>query len=544
MSSSIWRNLASLAGVLVLAMGAFAQETPPTEPTEPDEEEIEIPVRWNSITVGYSTWRAGGSRVRMGQFGRVPEGLTLAELKYTNPIDDSHPYWHLTWRGTPGQDTYGSGMIGLNNGQTILKGSVLKRSYFAEPSWVPTGDSEDRVGTLSVSHAIAPNVGAFVSYRSDDRSQRYVPPKQAGRVRSRTVGGGVEGRFGPVQAGVAVTDRRTFDDTGRQPATLQRGISAHVSGQLGSALSLEGAAGYTRIEQAGRPSGGVRTMAIAGSLDLGPLTSLQFHAGRDDLDLGDIVRNAYVRQRFTSSARLHHRLGTWGLQLGFKHREDERVRADRTFVDVPKWNTYDARLSGRLNNGIRVTVRGTWDDLTASARPTGTDPRQLWWDDRAMGQIKLDGGNDAFTGYATYTHRFRQNKQRNVEVSWQNFAVGASYQVSPTLLGHFEWSYDAVRATGASEGTNDTLDLFFPNSMSLAVGLDWVPSEKYSLSANLNHFATNNWRGTHVTLQYRRRISADHSLDIIVAPWRFEDRLYGQTGFETTFFGVRYTVKF
>lgn len=302
MSSTIWRNLASLAGVLVLAMGAYAQETPPTEP---DEEEIEIPVRWNSISVGYTTWRAGGSRVRMGQFGRVPEGVTLAELKYINPIDESHPYWHLTWRGTPGQDTYGQGMIGLNNGQTILKGSVLKRSYFSDPSWVPTGDSEDRLGTISVSHAIAPNVGAFISHRSDDRSQRYVPPKEAGRMRSRTVGGGVEGRFGPVQAGINITDRRTFDDTGRQPATLQRGISAHIAGQLGDALSLQGSAGYTRIEQAGRPSGGVRTAAIAGSLDLGPLTTLQFHAGRDDLDLGNISPTALHDERTASPSARH-----------------------------------------------------------------------------------------------------------------------------------------------------------------------------------------------------------------------------------------------
>jgi predicted porin len=543
MSQTTLRNLASLAGVLVLAMGAWAQETTPTEEPE-EQEEVEIPVRYNSLTFGYSTWKASGNRFRMGQFARVPEGLTLAELKYMSPGGEGHPYYSLVWRGTPGQDSYGSGLVYLNSGLTAIRGSVQERQYYAEPSWVPTARSRDKVGTISVEHAIAPNIGAFVSYRSDDRSQSYVPPKATGRVRSRTVAGGLEGRFGPIQAGVNITDRRTFDDTGRQPATLQRRIEAHIAGTLGDRLSLQGAAGYTRIEQAGRPSGNVRTLAMAGYVDLGPATSLQFNAGRDEFDIRNMVQNAYTRKRFNSGLKLNHQLGSWNLQLGFRHREAERVRTDRTFVDVPKWNTYDARLSGRLNNGIRVTLRGNWEDMTASARIAGADPRQMLWDDKAMGQIKLDGGNELFTGYASYTYRFRQNKQRGVDVGWQNIALGGSYQFAPSLLGYAEWSYDAIRAKGASEGTSDTLDTFFPNSTAFSMGLDWVRNERETLSASLNTFGTNNWSGTQLTLQYRRQISADHSLDLVVAPWRFSDRLYGLTGYETTFLGVRYTVKF
>lgn len=538
------RNLASLAGILVLTVSAWAQETPPAEEPTKESEEIEIPVKWNSISVGYYTWKASGSRIRMGQHGRVPEGVTLAELKYLNPVGEGHPYYSFLWRGNPGRNAAGEGVVILEGGQTILRASVRDRQYYAEPSWVPTTPSQDKLGTISVEHQIKPNIGAFVSYQSADRGQRYVAPKESGHQRSRAVAGGVEGRIGGLQAGLTVTDRRTFDDTGRQPATLQRGVEGRLAGEIGNRLSLQGAMGYTRIEQAGRPSGGVRTMAMAGQLDLGPRTYLQFNAGRDDLDIGQLTANAYVRQRFNSGVRLNHRLGDWALQFGFRHRETERVRDDRSFVDVPKWNTYDARLSGRLNNGIRVTLRGTWDDMTATARATGVDTRQLWWDDKAMGQIKLDGGNDVFTGYAAYTYRFRQNKARNVDVGMHNIALGGSYQFKPNLLGYAEWSYDSIRATGGAEGTSTTVDTFMPNSMSISAGLDWTLNERASFSAAVNHFATNNWRGTQVTFQYRRRISADHSLDVVVAPWRFEDRLYGLTGYETTFLGVRYTVKF
>lgn len=538
------RNLASLAGILVLTVGAWAQETPPAEEPAKDSEEIEIPVKWNSISVGYYTWKASGSRIRMGQHGRVSEGVTLAELKYLNPVGEGHPYYSFLWRGNPGRNSAGEGVVILEGGQTILRASVRDRQYYADPSWVPTTPSQDKIGTLSVEHQIKPNIGAFVSYQSIDRGQKFVGPKDSGHQRTRVVAGGVEGRIGGLQAGVTVTDRRTFDDTGRQPATLQRGVEGRLAGEIGNRLSLQGAMGYTRIEQAGRPTGDVRTMAMAGHLDLGPSTYLQFNAGRDDLDIGQLTQNAYVRQRFNSGLRLNHKLGSWALQFGFRHRETERVRDDRSFVDVPKWNTYDARLSGRLNNGIRVTLRGTWDDMTATARATGVDTRQLWWDDKAMGQLKLDGGNDVFTGYAAYTYRFRQNKARNVEVGQHNFALGGSYQFKPNLLGYAEWSYDSIRATGGAEGTSTTVDTFMPNSMSISAGLDWTLNERASFSAAVNHFATNNWRGTQVTFQYRRRISADHSLDVVVAPWRFEDRLYGLTGYETTFLGVRYTVKF
>lgn len=538
------RNLASLAGILVLTVSAWAQETPPAEEPTKESEEIEIPVKWNSISVGYYTWKASGSRIRMGQHGRVSEGVTLAELKYLNPVGEGHPYYSFLWRGNPGRNSAGEGVVILEGGQTILRASVRDRQYYADPSWVPTTPSQDKIGTLSVEHQIKPNIGAFVSYQSIDRGQKFVGPKDSGHQRTRVVAGGVEGRIGGLQAGVTVTDRRTFDDTGRQPATLQRGVEGRLAGEIGNRLSLQGAMGYTRIEQAGRPTGDVRTMAMAGHLDLGPSTYLQFNAGRDDLDIGQLTQNAYVRQRFNSGLRLNHKLGSWALQFGFRHRETERVRDDRSFVDVPKWNTYDARLSGRLNNGIRVTLRGTWDDMTATARATGVDTRQLWWDDKAMGQLKLDGGNDVFTGYAAYTYRFRQNKARNVEVGQHNFALGGSYQFKPNLLGYAEWSYDSIRATGGAEGTSTTVDTFMPNSMSISAGLDWTLNERASFSAAVNHFATNNWRGTQVTFQYRRRISADHSLDVVVAPWRFEDRLYGLTGYETTFLGVRYTVKF
>jgi hypothetical protein len=39
-------------------------------------------------------------------------------------------------------------------------------------------------------------------------------------------------------------------------------------------------------------------------------------------------------------------------------------------------------------------------------------------------------------------------------------------------------------------------------------------------------------------------MGADHELELVLAPWRHEDRLLNLTGYRTTFLSARYTVRF
>jgi hypothetical protein len=539
------RPIGSLATLALASAMAVAQEPPPKQDPPPEEKqetkEVELPIRWSSISAGYATWDGNGSRKRLFQYGTPPNGLTLYELNALSPWVPSRAFARLLWRGNPDQDTAGQGQLIFNQGNTMVRGRLSHTTYY-DPTYLPVNDSDDRIVRVVAEQTLRPDVGAFYAYRGDQRAQRFPAPLVERSNRSNLHGVGIQGRVLGGQAGLTFTDHRFMDYSGTQPTTLQRGLSGHLGKEFG-ALSLEGIASYTTIEQQGRKDSQVKSLALAGTWDLGPLTSLQFNVARDDLDL-NAVQNAYVRQRFNTGVRLRQRLGKWSAQLGYRHREAERVRADHSFVDVPKWNTFDARLSGRLTNLLRLTLRGSWEDLADSALMNTVDTRQLFCGDRALVQAKVDGGNDRFNGYASYTYRYRKNDARGVDVRWTNLSLGSSYSIRPDLLGYAELAYDMFTARGVTEANGENLNFYFPDSTSLGLGLDWTRSPIDSISASLNFTGSNNARATQLTMQYRRQISADHSLELVVAPWNYEDRLYRLTGYNTTLMQVRYTVRY
>lgn len=520
------------------ATGAVAQETPPSDPPKQEETPAERPTLWNEITLGYTSFRHGTSALR--QYARPTQGLSLHELRLFGPQTETTPFYVLSYRGMPEQDNVLEGTVILNRGHTIVRGSREQYQYDVL-DWRPRERSSEDNTQFTVDHSFAPGFGGFLSYRANERNDRYSAPRDAERTRTRTVAAGIGGSLLGGNANVAVVDRRITDDSRLQPNSLQRRVEASYARDFGSSISLEGSASLARIEQAGLRSSDVRSYAFAGFADLGPTTGLHFNFGRQDLDLNN-VENAHVRKRLVSGVRLIQRLPGWNLQLGFKHKESERIRTDQSFVDVPKSNEYEGRLSGRFGQA-RVTVRGSWEDLRATAVMNTSDTRQLLWDDRATFQAKVDGGGELFSAYGSYTYRFQQNKQRGVEIGWQNLVVGGSYVLNSSLNGYAELAADNFNVTGGSE-TGQSLDFYFPNARSASVGINWAKDANLSASAGLNYYESGDVKGTQLTLSLKRQLSADHSLELVVAPWRQEDRLYNLTGYKTTFLMARYTVRF
>jgi hypothetical protein len=541
MNFKSWLSMGTITALSFSAVGGMAQETPPpTDPPKQEEQDPDeeiIPVKWNEITVGYSTFK---SNQGLSRYAQPSEGFNLHELKLFTPGTEKTPSAWLVMRGLAPQDNYIAGYIALNRGNTVLRGARGQHKY-DEFDWHSKDRSEDNVTEITLDHAFAPNFGGYAIYRATERDARYTAPRDAEHMRTRQFAGGVGGKVLGGNLDVNYSDRRSFDDTGVQPGTLQQTVSAGYSRDFGSLFSLEGTAASTKIQQAGLANSFVRSYALAGAWDLAPSTGLQFHLGRQDLDLNN-VQNAHIRKRLLTSIRLQHRFPGWNLQFGYKHRETERIRADQSFIDVPKSNEYDARLSGSLGPA-RVTLRGSWEDLRETAVMNTPDTRQLLWDDRAMFQAKLDGGNDVFAAYGTYTYRFQQNKQRGVDIRWNNLVLGGSYVFNPAWNAYIEFAADNFAVSGGTE-SGQSLDFYFPNSRSLAFGVNWSQDPRMSASANLNYYESGDVRGTQLTLSLRRRLSEDHDLELVVAPWRHEDRLYNLTGYRTTFASLRYTVRF
>ncbi len=534
-----WLSTGTLSALAMVAASASAQDAPPAAEPQKDAEpeELFVPTKLSQITLGYTGFRPNYG---LSRYARPTQGLSLHDLTLFNPLSEKSPFARLIIRGMHNQDSMIQGDVALNQGRTLLRGTRRDNAYY-DFGWVSKGRSEDKETEFSMDHSFTTNFGAFAFYKKNERWGRYPAPRDADHTHTQVLAGGVGGNMLGGNLGVTASERITTDDRGNQPKTLQRTVSGNFARDLGTAVSLEGSAAYSRIEQRNLPSSSVRSYALAGNWDLGASTGLSFQLGQQDIDL-NTVQNAYTRQRFLYGARLMHRWPGWSLQVGMRHKESERLRADQSYVDVPKWNVYEARLAGKVGPA-RLTLRGTWEDLLATAIMTTTDKRQMLWDDRAMFQAKLDGGGELFQAYGAFTYKYQQNKQRGVELGWKNFVLGGSYVLTPSLNAYAEYAVDDYRAKGSAIGA-PSLGFYFPNSRSATAGVNWAHSPRLSASANFNYYESGDVRGTQLTLSLRQKLSLDQDLELVVAPWRHEDRQYDLTSYRTTFLMARYTVRF
>ena len=527
------------------------EQTPPADqekkgddqtPGDEEKAEPDPKVKLNSVTLGYTTRKHSGDERRLNQFGNVPSGFAVDELTLFSPWSPSSPYGKLVVRNLFDDDYLVMGQGIFLDGRVNFKGSYLKRGYYDVPIG-PSNESDDKIANFSLQASIAPNLGAFFTYTNSERKLEFAPPKGPFQNKTKTIGTGIGGKFFGGYGEFTYSDRRFEDPLGFQPTTAQRTFNGSYNIDLGPAVNLGVTGSYSRIMQTGLADSIIKNLGLNGSVDLGEKTYLTFDMNRQDIELPNIL-NSYDRKRLNTSARLVHKQGGWLTQFGFRHRENERVRKDHTFVDVPSWNTYDVRISGKLSKEARLTLRGSWDDLTSSAVPQTLDTNQLIYDDQAMAQVKVDGGSDNTTAFFAYTFRFRQNKQRGMEFNWHNISVGGSQVMSPTVLGYAEFSFDRFSAKSNGDIPLTGLNDYFADSTTFTMGFDITASDKDHFAASWNTYSTNNVYGSDFSVNYRRQIASDQSMELTLAPWRQDDRLFGFNGYKATIFSAKFTVKF
>lgn len=523
--------------VMASALAAAQTELPAAQDDPQDEPEVKEPlVRWNELVFGFNS---APTNVHFERYGRVPEGFTLQGLKLFSPGNENFPFWaKFIYRGSFMQDNYMSGRLVVNRGHTIISGSRTHSGSYVF-GWEPKGMSETDALRLALDHSFAPGIGGFLTYESRKTSNKYAPPRAVDNTYTEVAGAGIGAKVLDGNLDLSVASRRISDLKSGMPASRQQKADVSYGRDFGSSLSLEGSYGYARTEQAmGLAASDTKQYALAGSLYLSPDTGLHFHFGRQDYDFENVA-NAKIRKRLTTSARLVHRFapGT-SLQLGFKHKETERFRKDQAFVDVPKSNEYDARFSTKIANA-RVTLKGSWEDLTASAAMQTLDTRQMLWDDKALFQARVATGSDKVSAYGVYTYRFNQNRQRSVDIRHNNFVVGGSYVFSPYMDCYLELASDSFLV----KGPND-LGFWFPNARSATFGLNWSPDISLYTSASLNVYENGDIRGHQLTFNLRKVLSESREFELVVAPWRQVDRQFDISGYNATILSARYMVKF
>lgn len=131
--------------------------------------------------------------------------------------------------------------------------------------------------------------------------------------------------------------------------------------------------------------------------------------------------------------------------------------------------------------------------------------------------------------------------------------LGGSYAFNDKASGYLEYVNDTMQARGMTED-GLSLDDFFPSSVSVAMGFDYLLNERETLSVGMSHYYTRNAnpigieggaiKETEFTATYNRQLGSNSSLAIVFAPWRYSDHVNDQLSYRVTVLGINYTVKF
>lgn len=523
----------------------WAQVTPPSEeetqtPPESPQAPLPPPPKPLSLDFGWSWWNEDGRFAKFRQYATPPNSRFLRELRYISPFWDNGSNLRLQLWSPTEDDFRLEGNFSFAFGQTRAE-AWTTRNRFLTPAPDVLRTSERTATESFFKQAISPDFALFFRYRQEGQNHYLETPRTPLLQNTRYWDAVAEGKFGNGWLSIGYTDWRYFDRTNTFPDTGMQRWHARYLWEMNPRLSVEGMFSGMRLPQQGRPRSSMDTLQLVSDILINNATELTLSFRQDKIDL-PVVRNAYVRERRSGQALLIHRWNRWNLQLGVRGREAERVRADHTFVDVPRWWTVEGRLWGRLNRQLRLTVRG-WDErLNDPPVMLTSDPRSLYWNHRRMMQVKLDGGSALFNGYLTYTHRHWGNNARDVGLNLNALTLGGTWTPRDNFSLFAELSSEAW--TARSEVAQEPiLRRFVPNSQVVTVGFNWTVDRRTAVSATFTRFVTDNdnplllrdanTEGNFLTANITYQLPSDYLLTLTIAPWSYRDKVDSWMDYDT-----------
>lgn len=521
-----------------LGLFALAQEpsTPPKQPTKPSTSSAFLEVG------GLPGWGLDGNEHKLRQYATPPQGFFLRELSYAPLLaSQGHQGW-VVLRGIGQADYAVEGNAALRFGTAFAEGAITRHRFFDS---VPVflSPSERTVQEGFVKDFLTSDFALSFRYRMDQQDHFFEPPRSALRQLTRRWDALAGGKVGRGQMSLGYTDWRYFDRTDLRPDIALRRWEVRYLWEPQVNLGLEGAFARTILSQTGVPNNShVETLTFVGDWAVAPTTDLSVTLRREQFDL-PTVRNAFVRERNTGSVSLVNRWRNWTAKLGFRQQEAERVRKDQSFVDVPRWSTFEGRVSGRVGPSTRLTLRGFNQRLTHAPQMQSADSRALFWKEREGLQIKLDGGTPAVNGYLTWTYHRAENDLRLVGLTTRTLTAGGQWEISPHLSLFAEYTLETWTATSEISQT-PTLDNFMSDNRTISIGLYWVINNRTILSSGYTDFTTNNdnplllpdgnTQGRFLTFHLRYRLPNGSEWVLTVAPWRYRDRVWESMNYDST----------
>ncbi len=492
----------------------------------------------NSISLAYTTWNSGGHINEIHQNGWVPSGYGIASLSLLQPFTNGQ-YNALQLNGNPGDD-FGFRLLSQLGTFSLLT-TASQFSYF-DPNLDNIYPSRNKNLSAVLDDRIAPNFGIFGSLSLEQDEHHFSAPLDQPNYQNRTVTLGTQKRMGDTTIGASFSEVSNSNAAPIQPNSLTDHAEIHGSRSFGPRFMAEGSIGFSRIQLQGLPDSWIHNYDISGVYDLTDASSIGAHFDQTSLELSS-VQNAYVQKKLDSGVTYDTHLGKWGLGFAFGHREEERLRTDHSFVDVPAWNSESFKLNGRIAKDYRLGIKASVEDLSSQPVFQTNDPTLLYWERKASVQAKISGGNEVNTSYLSYNYRYRRNDERDFNLNWTNVALGGSRVFSPKLLGYVEFASDQY-LMGGSNAAAGALGDYFPTSETFMFGVDYTRNARENFSFVMTSFYTQDQWGQQIAVSYHRDLGKDRTLQITYSPWLQRDRLYDVDTFTAPILQVKIGTRF
>jgi hypothetical protein len=494
-------------------------------------------------------WEFNGNVRKFKQYATPADGWSIGEASYLWGNDARNSHFLGAFRGSPEDDYWTGAELLLFHGTTALGGS-LRRNKFYDPFPLLVEESEREVGEATLVQAIGPARLALL-YQMDKQDEYFGAPKEPLRQRTRFMDAVLGTELGDGRLQLGVSERTYWDRTNVLPDTDVVRYDAIVSQQLGPRLNLEGGYLQHKIRVGGGDENEVETWLVRGDLDLGEATTLGFGFRYEDLNL-PTVQNAALRKRYETTGRLNHRFGGgWSAAVGYRHLESERIRTDRSEIEVPIRDAWTGRVWGRLAPNLKLSVRGAYDHLRGWPTVVSDDTRALWWDDRASVRAQLDWFVGTGTVYATLAHAVNVNDDRDATLRSTSVALGGSFELTDRLSVFAEHQRENHRARAAGE---PDFDAYFPGGVLSTLGVSAALSDQWFFTGTYTETGTNNsnlvfepggnYKGKYWSLALTHRRPDGNELMLGWMPWRFWDKTNPFYDYETQAFVVSAKMRF
>lgn len=498
--------------------------------------------------LGYGVWDLSGNRSKFRQYATVPSGFFLSDLRYVPLLKPASENAFFDVKGL-GQDDYrAETRLNWGYGTTQVSG-FLSRFQFMDPLPNPVSPDSRHIEGITAKQDIARDFALSLQYRNDAQVNNYDVPYSNLNQDTQYMGAAATGKLGHGFATLDFSNLFFKDYTGTLQDTTTQTTGLSYLWTPSDAIDIEAAFSHVAILQQAQSH--VDTMSLTGDFALGSATELNFGLQQRNLSL-PTVQSAYVRSQGLGTVSLFEHWKSWRAQVGFRLQNDQRVNGDQNYVDVPKWSTMEARVSGKLPFGWRLNVRGYMQTLFNPPSAITDDPASLYWNSQNYLQARLEGGITNVDYYLIYTYQIDRNSARGSVVQTNQYTAGSIWQISQAISLFGEFHHESWSGSTGMDAA-PTLDSFLPDSTTGMLELTWNLRRLF-LSASFTGFGESNANplllqngnasGRFFSFNGHYRFPHGYELGLSVTPWYYRDNVASALNYDAAVVMVTGSARF